>query len=338
MFYYLYKIFIISLLSTCILLLFQFTQLKQKLTKDNKKIINKSQKSMYNAMFQLYIDNREKFYLKGRQYVMKRIGKNYDESHVITFQDKLNYLLIHESPEDKTKIVDKIQLRNYSYDILGKDICPPILKIYNNAEEINLDELPEKFVLKCNHGCAMNIFCENKSTFNLSEAKRKLNFWMQINYGFVTFEYQYLNIKRKIFVEKFLDDDIINYKFSCFNGEPKIIRVKGKINGTNLYNVYYVNWTKANIELDKKTYFLTNRFKKPIHLQKMIKYAKLLSSEFGYSRVDFYEVQGVLYLSEITFTPFNACMRYKKKEMAIYLGNLINISKIKERKYSINKI
>ena len=35
----------------------------------------------------------------------------------------------------------------------------------------NIDELPDKFVLKCNHGSNMNIFCKDKSTFNLANAK-----------------------------------------------------------------------------------------------------------------------------------------------------------------------
>ena len=95
-------------------------------------------------------------------------------------------------------------------------------------------------------------------------------------------------------------------------------------------NIYHFNWTKANIELNKENYILTNRFEKPINLQKMIDYSKLLSSGFCFCRVDFYEVKGVLYLGEITFTPFNAHMTYKTKEMEIYLGNLIDISKLKK--------
>ena len=236
---------------------------------------------------------------------MIKRGKFYNDSNIITFQDKLNYLLIHESPEDKASIVDKILLRNYSEKILGKNICPPILKIYNNVEEINLEELPDKFVLKCNHGSGMNIICEDKSKFDSTNAKLIIKEWMNINYGLLKFEYQYLNIKRKIFAEKFLEKEIINYKFSCFNGEPKLIRVKGKINWTNLYNIYYTNWTISNIELDDNRYVVTNIFKKPINLEKMIEYSKLLSSNFCYSRVDFYEVNGNVLLGEITFSPFN---------------------------------
>ena len=279
--------------------------------------LNEHNNNIYKELFQLYIDDRKKFYLKGRQYIMRINNLIYNESNLLTIQDKLNYLLIHESPENKTEIVDKIKLRKYSKKILGKDICAPIIKVFNNVEEINLDELPDKFVLKCNHGSNMNIFCEDKSKFDLPKAKRKLKEWMNFNYGLFSFEYQYLNVKRKVFAEKFLDKEIINYKFSCFNGKPKFIRVKGNINGTNLYNIYNLNWTQANIELYKENYILTNRFERPVNLKKMIDYSKLLSSEFCFCRVDFYEIKGILYLGEITFTPFNAHMKYKTKEMEI---------------------
>lgn len=298
----------------------------------NKNVLNISEEKIitiksdkYKELLKLYFDNRKQFYAKGREY---KTNKKYNETNVLTFQEKLNYLLIYESPEDKTNIVDKILLRNYSESVIGKDLCAPIIKIYDDIDDINLDELPEKFVLKCNHGSGMNLFCANKSKFNLTNAKKILREWMDVNYGLLMFEYQYLNVKKKVFVEQFLEDEIINYKFSCFNGEPKFIRVKGHINGTNLYNIYNINWTISNIELDEKNYVLTDIFKKPINFEMMIHYARLLSSKFCYCRVDFYEVKGILYLSEITFTPFNSQFKFKTKEMAIYLGNLINISKL----------
>ena len=331
------KDFIILLL-TIIIILLKSNKPNKKNNKGNirtekKSIKSKTKNNFYKEMLELYFQNKKKFYAKGREFKMGRIGKPYTESNIISFQDKLNYLLINESPEDKTSIVDKILLRNYSKEVLGKDICPSILKIYNNIEEINLKELPDKFVLKCNHGSGMNIICEDKYKFDLSKAKLMLKKWLDINYGINSFEYQYLNVQKKIFAEKFLVKDIINYKFSCFNGEPKLIRVKGRIKGKNLYNIYYTNWTKTNIEIDSDKYILTDGFKKPINLEKMIKYSKLLSSDFCYCRVDFYEVNRTLFLGEITFTPFNAEIKYKDKKTEIYLGNLINISKIKSKKY-----
>ena len=298
----------------------------------NEKILN-DKINFYRELLQLYIEDREKFYIKGREYLMKLGGRIYNDSNILTIQDKLNYLLIHESPENKTNIVDKILLRNYSKQILGKDICVPIIKVYNNVDEINLDELPDKFVLKCNHGSGMNIICKDKNKFNLTKAKENLMNWMKINYGLLKFEYQYINVKRKIFAEKYLVDNIIDYKFNCYNGEPKFIRVKNHIKGKNVNNIYDINWNLTNIDFNYTDFVRDPQVKnqKPINLDLMINYARLLSSNFCFCRVDFYEINGTVYLGELTFAPGNVEMKYNSIEMSIYLGNLLNISKIKNK-------
>lgn len=176
----------------------------------------------------LFLKNKTDYYFLKRTNYLREQKINYDESKLITFQDKINYLVIHESPEYKANFADKIKLHQYSKKILGKDICSPILKIYNNTSEINLNELPEKFVLKCNHGSGMNIFCKNRHDFDLEKAKKSLNKWMKTNYGFVGAEFHYLFIERKIFCSPYLGD-IIDYEFYCFNSQPKFIRVHKQI-------------------------------------------------------------------------------------------------------------
>ena len=119
----------------------------------------------------LFLKNKTEYYFQKRMIFLRALGINYDESKLITFGDKINYLMIHESPEYKANMADKIKIHQYSKNILGKDICTPILKIYNNTDEINLEELPEKFVLKCNHGCGMNILCKNRTNFDFEKPK-----------------------------------------------------------------------------------------------------------------------------------------------------------------------
>ena len=121
-------------------LIIKNSNLKSYTTNLEKNLVNISEKlkkmeikikdsyKNYNLL-QLYIENRTQFYIKGRQKVMRMIGRKYNDSNIQTFQDKLNWLLIHESPELKTHIVDKILLREYSKKILGKNICVPLIKI-----------------------------------------------------------------------------------------------------------------------------------------------------------------------------------------------------------------
>ena len=287
----------------------------------------------YKQILKLYHENKTEFRIRGRQRIMEICGKVYNESNIKTIQDKINWLLIHENPDYKSNLADKILLHEYSKKILGKDICVPILKIYNSSEEINSEELPEKFVLKCNHGCGMNILCTNKSRFNLTNARNKLDGWLNLNYGFRNFEFQYININKKIFAEQFLLDNINDYKVYCFNGEPKFIRVQRKLpdHSGKINNYYNLDWTLNDIETGLGSHFVRRPdiiFEKPKNLDLMIDYARKLSSEFAFVRVDFYNLNGTIYLGEMTFSPSNAIFNCKDKNQSLYLGELLDITKV----------
>ena len=318
--------------------------LKKKRAKENFNINNPNNFSLnlsYNDLqeifhnkneIDLFLNNKTLYYYNLRKRLLKNTNRNYDESNIITFQNKLDYLLIHESPEYKSILADKTRVGEYSQKILGKNICVPILKIYNNSNEIKLEDLPEKFVLKCNHGSGYNILVNNKSSFDLEKAKHLLNSWMHINYGFVFGEAQYLFIKRKILLSPYLGDNLKEYKFFCFNGEPKYIVVSTPLNnGNRLYNYYDLNWNLTEIEHNFPGLVRDPSviIEKPKHLNLMIEYARKFSNEFVFVRVDLYDINDTVYLSELTFSPTDNRMKYKNEEQRIYLGSLLDITKIR---------
>ena len=209
----------------------------------------------------------------------------------------------------------------------------PIIKIYNDSNEIKLEELPDKFVLKCNHGSAMNIICKNKSDLNIDMVKKNLDTWKNTIYGLKSSEFQYLNIDRKIFAEKFLNENIEDYKIYCFEGVPKFIRVQKHFDGIDgkINNYYDLNWNLTEIETGIEGFYRRPEliFEKPKNFDLMIEYAKKLSEEFVFVRVDLYNVNGKIYLGEMTFSPSNLQFSLKNKEQSIELGKLININNIK---------
>ena len=247
-------------------------------------------------LFQL---NKTAFYIKQRTAYLLEFNISYNESNLITFQDKLNYLIIHESPSYKSFLADKIKVHKYSETVLGKDICVPIIRIYNNINEINFTELPKQFVMKLNHGSKMNIICKDKYKLNISYTLNLLKKWKNKNFGYLYKEFQYLYIKRKIFVEQFIGDNLIDYKIFCFNGEPKFIRIRKFLkdgNDTKIHNHYNINWELLDLESGLKGYIRdpTIKIDKPQNLNLMIKYAKILSQEFVFVRVDLYEVNNTV--------------------------------------------
>ena len=183
--------------------------------------------------FHLFCNNYQKkildnFYKKRLAYIKMR-GRRYNESNLITFVDKINWLAIHDVTKLKINCADKILIHEYSKRVLKKDICNKILKIYDNPEQINIDELPEKFVLKANHGSNYNIIVTNRTGFDINKAKKSLSKWLEIDYGNIHKEMHYSFIKRKVFAEEYIGKDLNNYKFFCYNGIPRYVYIHQEI-------------------------------------------------------------------------------------------------------------
>ena len=332
-------LFFISLIGN-ILSFFYILNIKKKMNKSSIFIpsyannIDRNEYLEQNEFPVLKISTDEKLemcYKSRAIYYTKYREHNNGNIKLETIQSKISYLIVHESPDYKSKIVDKIGVHEYAKKVLGKDICVPILKIYNDANEINFDELPNQFVLKNNHGCGMNIIVNDKSKLNFEDAKNTLNKWKNVNFGVDAGEFQYINVNKKIFAETFLKDNIEDYKIYCFHGEPKLIRVQKRVQSRKINNYYTLDWKLTDIETGLDNFYRDPNiiFEKPKKLELMIEYAKKLSAEFVFVRVDFYYFNDIIYLGEMTFTPSNLNFRLKNEEQSKYLGTFIDITKIK---------
>ena len=258
-------------------------------------------------------------YYKKRIKYLNRLHVTYNESNLITFQDKLNWLVIHDTNKLKGKCSDKILLHYYAKRKIGKDICNKILKIYHSENEIDINELPNQFVLKANHGSGYNFIVKDKNKFNMTYAKIHLKKWMNIDYGVRRSEFHYSFINKRIFVEEYIGKNLKNYKFLCYNGKPKYIYVSIKEGNYKYRNFYDMNWNFIPF------YCLSEphpkyHYPKPKFFKLMKKYAKILSQDFKFVRVDLYELENEVRLGELTFIPMNSFFRCKNKEQEIEIG------------------
>lgn len=263
----------------------------------------------------------------------KAIQRGFQNFHVDnpkTWCEKMAWLQINDNIGLRAKCADKIRVHEYSQEKLGKDICVPIIKVYNSPNDINLQELPEKFVLKCNHGYAYNIICRDKSKLNLQETKTKLQQWLNTPFGDRSIEPHYLKIQRKCYTEQYLKNDgyleLIDYKFLCFEGEPTYLQIlTGRHTEDFHLNYYDMDGKFVNIS---RTDVRNNSNKldtMPPHFELMKEYASILSKDFHFVRVDFYEVDGVVYLGELTFTPATGFIKWTDPTIDRKFGDLINI-------------
>ena len=251
-------------------------------------------------------------------------GINLDLENPKTIQDKLAWLNIYDADPLKVKCADKIKVHEYCEEILGKDICIKIIGTYDHVEDIDFDKLPNSFVMKCNHGSGMNIIVKDKSKLDKEDAKRKLNAWMKDDFSMRNgFEAHYHDIERKIFVEEYMNDGhptLHDYKFWCFNGEPKMYTINdGNGHGDIMY--YKMDDTPWNLYGVK----MHDDYKKPENFNLMVEYSKKLSNHFKFVRCDFYEIDGKVYLGEMTFTPGAMVFKYKNPEDHIKVGKFLSL-------------
>jgi len=264
-----------------------------------------------------------------------------------TFTEKIQWLKFYDCTEQKTACADKINLRTICKEKIGKNLCPKILKIYNSINEIEYDELPDRFVLKCNHGCKWNIICEDKSKFNFDEAIEKIKIWYNSDFSnsWDNNEYQYKNIVPKIFLEEYLDIKC-EYKVWCFNSKAKLCQlvfadeyphientpkewnelstiVDDKFNLTNIRFDYHLAIRPYNINEYINKHYKNYYFKR---YDNYLKYSQKLSEEFKFVRVDWYRTKtNKMYLSELTFTPSSGIMNFEDNNMDYCLGEMLDL-------------
>lgn len=239
---------------------------------------------------------------------------------------KLHYLMIYKYGKMEAELSDKNLVKKYvkklNIDSLN---IPKTLAIYKNADFIDINKLPEKFVLKCNHGSGDVFICTNKNKFNIKQAKKVLNKCLNENFAKMNLEYHYQYIEPVIIAEEYLDDKInrnpIDYKFFCFSGKVDSILVCSNRETSLNRAVYDTNWN--NLKSFKKN---NPEMKSPQKLQEMVKIAEKLSSKFGFVRVDLYEINGQIYFGEFTFTPAAGFMNGYRKEVLESWGEKLDLT------------
>ncbi|WP_455615321.1 ATP-grasp fold amidoligase family protein [Eisenbergiella sp.] len=242
--------------------------------------------------------------------------------------EKLMWLKCNEYANNQlvADCADKIKVREYVEKVLETDEnLVPIIGAYYSVEDIPWKTLPERFVLKCNHGSHMNIIVKDKKTLDINYAKSQLSKWLHKDFSKVHGEPHYSLIKRGIICEEYIDawkdsESPIDYKFYCMNGKVTHIllaQVESKI-------LLDRNYNNTNIFIDPDLSF-NWRAMKPKKLDEMISIAEKLAQPFPFVRVDLYEHNQHIYVGELTFTPRRNIHDYFSYEGEVELGKLLNI-------------
>lgn len=219
---------------------------------------------------------------------------------------------------------DKYAMREYVKEKGCQELLIPLYGVWETTEDIPFEQLPDSFVMKCNHGCGMNLICRDKTKLDKEKMNLQLNMWMKWDYWRRSAELQYKHIPRRIICEKYIgkkEATLPDYKVMCFNGEPQyILYCDGRENHLRYIN-YSMDWELLpynDLEEDVQ-------IPKPFDLDKMIAYAKVLSKDFPAVRLDFYQEEGQWYIGEMTFTPAACISIALSQEGLDYFGKSLNL-------------
>ena len=252
---------------------------------------------------------------------------NLSEPH--DFNEKILYLKLNDYYKNKkvTQCADKYAVRGYIKEKGTDVLLPELYGVYSSASEIDWGVLPDRFVAKCTHGSGYNILCYDKTKLDKTKAADKLKKWLKDDYWKYMAELQYKYIKPRIIIEEFLGNAIYTYKFYCFNGAPKIMYVSymGENGEKDHYVDYYdMNWNRLNIKLEGHENSPFN-VKEPLEFEEMKSIARDLSKDFKFVRVDLYDVNGKIYLSELTFIPTAGFMRIEPEGVLAEWGKWLTL-------------
>jgi len=240
-----------------------------------------------------------------------------------TYNEKIQWMKLYEKNPMKTRLADKYAVREWVTEKIGQKYLIPLVGVYEKFEDINFEVLPNKFVIKCNHGAAMNIIIKDKSTLDLIKIRRSINDWLHTNFAYrAGLELHYRDIIPKIIIEEYIENangELNDYKIWCFNGKVEyicIITDRSKGAKTAFFDV---DW---NLLPFTRTYPRIEKIiERPVNLTEMIEVSEKLSQGFNHVRVDLYSLDnGTVKFGEMTFTAYTGIGKWDPPEYDEIIG------------------
>ncbi len=247
-----------------------------------------------------------------------------------TFNEKLQWLKLYNRKPEYTQMVDKSEAKTIAENILGKGYVIPTLGVWDKFEDIDFNSLPDRFVLKTTNGGGGGgiIICRNKSKLNLASAAKQLKSSLKANIYRNLKEWPYKNVKPRIIAEKFMVDEsgeLRDYKFYCFNGEPKVFLVASeRFSGHCTYFDYFdmegnhLPFTQGGMN-NPVTPELPSTF------EEMKQVAMKLSHGLPHVRIDLYSVDEKVYFGEFTFFDSSGFEKFTPREWDDTFGGWLKL-------------
>lgn len=266
-------------------------------------------------------------------YWQLRTGSVLDFEHPLTFNEKIQWLKLYDRRDDYTVMADKADAKDYVAGIIGKEHIIPTLGVYDSANDIDWDSLPESFVLKCTHDSGGIIICRDKNTLDRKKAAAFLEKNRKRRFYYLSREWCYKNIRPRIICEQFMEDKgqahgLVDYKFFCFGGKPEFLYVSEGLEDHSTAKISFADLDGKLMPFKREDYEgFTNGLPIPEHFGQMKEIAAEIAGKINnrFVRVDLYEINGCIYFSELTFYPNGGFIPFSPAEWDRKIGEMIHL-------------
>jgi hypothetical protein len=257
----------------------------------------------------------------------KRVfGERPDFKNPVTYSEKLQWLKLYDRNPIYRTLADKLEARKYISENYGSEYLFPLIGVFSNYDDIDFGVLPDEFVLKPNHTSGDIFICRDKSSINHVHLKKIIGEWMKRDYYYAHREWQYKGLERKILCEKLMEDEVTgipwNYKFFCFNGEPRILLLTTGQGSGRPQNYFNMNLEPISVWNSMRD---IHHLEKPEGFDEMLNLVHRLVKSFIHVRMDMYIISGRIYIGEFTFHHLSGVKKWEPEKFDRELGSMLKL-------------
>lgn len=256
-----------------------------------------------------------------------KLNKHLNLDNPKTFNEKLQWLKIYNRNPEYIRLVDKYLVKDWVAEKIGIQYIIPTLAKFDTAEDLSIDQLPNQFVLKCNHDSGSVIVCKDKSTFDVEKARSFYKNRLQYDPSKVCGEWVYRDVPRCIIAEQYMEEsgneDLMDYKFFCFDGVPRIMYMSRDHAAQCTTDFFDMDFNRLPIRIQAPPSEIIPD--KPMRFEEMKRLAAVLSQGMPHVRVDFYVINNKIYFGEMTFFHLGGIYEVQPYEWNLKMGDMIKL-------------